>query len=396
MSIARHVSDRIKSIAASVTWPSFGGQMTLFSTGLSGLVIAGAVFAAAPASVATKQLLGGIRAVSTDNAYLQGDITPISPKISGYIAEVAIRDNQEVKAGDVLFRIDARDYRARVDQAAAGVATRRAALVNLASRIEFQRAQIERAVATLNGSTANAERAARDFGRVRELTESGWSSQARRDLAEADHLQAQAKVAETTADLAAARRQLDVLESQRPQLQADIDAAAATLRIAQIDLDDTVVRAPSDGRVGERQAKLGQYVRPGTLMMAIVPQDVWVVANFKETQIPDIDVGDNVTVSVDAVPGVSFAGRVESFSPASGAKFALLPPDNATGNFTRIVQRIPVKITFLPGQPAWDDLRPGMSATVKLTPPKEAVHASWGMQSSNVSDRFGASTKSAN
>ncbi len=158
-----------------------------------------------------------------------------------------------------------------------------------------------------------------------------------------------------------------MLESQRPQLQADIDAAAATLRLAQIDLDDTVVRAPADGRVGERQAKPGQYVRPGTLVMAIVPQDVWVVANFKETQIPDVHIGDEVTIAVDGVRGVRFAGRVESFSPASGAKFALLPPDNATGNFTRIVQRIPVKITLLPGQPSLDDLRPGMSAVVKLT-----------------------------
>ena len=369
MSTARYVSDRIKSVAAlgrSVITPFFGSQMTLFSTGLSGLVIAGAVLAAAPASVAPERLLGTIQAVSTDNAYLQGDITPISPRISGYIAEVAIHDNQEVKAGDVLFRIDARDYQARVDQAAAGVAIRRAALANLASRIEFQKAAIERSVATLDGAEANAERATLDFGRVRELTESGWASHAKRDQAQSDYRQAQARVAEAKADLLASRRQLDVLESQRPQLQADIDSAAATLRLAQIDLDDTVVRAPSDGRIGERQAKLGQYVRPGTLVLAIVPHDVWVVANFKETQIPDIDAGDEVVVSIDGVPGVRFAGRVDSFSPASGAKFALLPPDNATGNFTRIVQRIPVKITLLPGQPALADVRPGMSAVVKL------------------------------
>ena len=238
--------------------------------------------------------------------------------------------------------------------------------------LNFSRQSIERAVATLNGATANAERATRDFGRVRELTESGWASHARRDQVEADHLQAQAKVAEARADLAAARRQLDVLESQRPQLQADIDAAAAALRLAQIDLEDTVVRAPSDGRVGERQAKPGQYVRPGTLVLAIVPHDVWVVANFKETQIAHLHVGDDVTVSVDGVPGARFAGRVESLAPASGAKFALLPPDNATGNFTRIVQRIPVKITLLPGQPALDDLRPGMSAVVKKSADSES------------------------
>lgn len=385
MSLAGHINDRIASVAAvgqSALRPLFDGRMTLLSTSLGGLIIAGAVFAAAPLSVAPERLLGAIHTVSTDNAYLHGDITPISPKISGYIAEVAIRDNQEVKAGDVLLRIDARDYQARVDQAAAGVATRRAALANLASRIEFQQATIERAAATLNGAKANAQRATRDFGRVRELTDSGWASQARRDQAEADDLQAQAKVAEATADLNAARRQLDVLESQRPQLQADIEAAAATLRLAQIDLEDTVVRAPADGRVGERQAKPGQYVRPGTLVLAVVPHEVWVVANFKETQLPDMHVGDSVAISVDAIPGVRFAGRIESLSPASGAKFALLPPDNATGNFTRIVQRIPVKVTLLPGQAGLDDLRPGMSAVVKLqtagksAPPAAMVQAS--------------------
>jgi membrane fusion protein (multidrug efflux system) len=227
----------------------------------------------------------------------------------------------------------------------------------------------------LNGATANADRASRDFARVRSLTESGWSSHARRDQSEADHLQAQAKVGEATADLNAARRQLDVLESQRPQLVADIEAAAASLRLAQIDLDDTVVRAPTDGRVGERQGKPGQYVRPGTLVLAVMPNDVWVVANFKETQIPDLHVGDTVTVSVDAVRGERFKGRIDSFAPASGAKFALLPPDNATGNFTRIVQRIPVKITLLPGQPELDDLRPGMSAIVKHVTPAKTAHA---------------------
>lgn len=368
MSTARQATDRIKSVTALGTMlrSPFHGRMTLFSAGFGGLVIAGTMFAAVPSFVAPERLLGATFAVSTDNAYLQGDITPISPKISGYIAEVAIRDNQEVKAGDVLIRIDPRDYEAHVDQARAGVATRRAALKNLASRIEYQQAAIERAAATLNGSTANADRATRDFNRVRELVGSGWASQARRDQSEADHLQAHAKVAEAEADLVAARRQMDVLESQRPQLQADIDAAAATLRLAEIDLEDTIVRAPTDGRVGERQARLGQYVRPGTLVLAIVPHEVWVVANFKETQIPNLRVDDDVTISVDGVPGVHFAGRIESFSPASGSKFALLPPDNATGNFTRIVQRIPVKIAFRSGQTALDHLRPGMSAIVKL------------------------------
>src|SRR5215212_882528 len=180
MPITTHVSDRIRSVFASgrsVIQSLFGSQMTLFSSGLTGLVIAGVVFAAGPAWLAPGLLLGTIHAVSTENAYLQSDITPISPRIAGYIADVAIHDNQEVHAGDVLFRIDARDYQARVDQAAATVATRRAALVNLASRIEFQQAAIERAAAMLNGSTANAERAMREFGPVRELNDGGWTSE---------------------------------------------------------------------------------------------------------------------------------------------------------------------------------------------------------------------------
>ncbi|MET0531844.1 MAG: HlyD family secretion protein, partial [Microvirga sp.] len=178
--------------------------------------------------------------------------------------------------------------------------------------------------------------------------------------------------------VAAARRQMDVLESQRPQLHADIDAAAAALRLAEIELENTAIRSPSDGWVGERQARVGQYVRPGTLLLAIVPEDVWVVANFKETQIPDLHIGDSVSVAIDGIPGAGFRGRLESFSPASGAQFALLPPDNATGNFTRIVQRIPVKITLDPGQAGLENLRPGMSAVVALSSMdgRDGAHAS--------------------
>jgi DHA2 family multidrug resistance protein len=341
--------------------------MKLFTAGLGSLALAGTVFAVAATSMVPGRWITALHSTSTDNAYVHGDVTPISPKINGYIAEVAIRDNQAVRAGDVLFRIDDRDYRARVDQATAAVATRRAVLGNLTSQLERQRAVIEQAVAALRGAEADANRAALDVARVRKLTPSGAVSQDEGDQAEANHLQARAKVAEAEANLGAARRQADVLETQRPQFQADIDAAVAALRLAEIELENTVVRAPSDGRVGERQARVGQYVRPGTLLVAIVPQDFWVVANFKETQIPAMRIGDGITISIDGIPGIEFRGQVESLSPASGAAFALLPPDNATGNFTRIVQRIPVKITFDPGQPGLDRLRPGMSAVVALS-----------------------------
>ena len=340
--------------------------MKLLSAGLGSVAVAATVFLAASTATTPGRWIAPLHSTSTDNAYVQGDVTPISPKISGYISEVAIRDHQAVKAGDVLFRIDGSDYRARVSQAAAGVATRRAMLGNLASRIEQQRAVIEQAIAALRGAEAEAHRAALDFARFRELTARNFVSQARLDQAEAEHLRNRANVAQAGANVAAERGQLDVLQSQRPQLLAEIDAALAALRLAEIEHENTVVRSPSDGRVGEREARVGQYVRPGTLLVAIVPQQFWVVANFKETQIAAMEVGDAVTISVDGIRGAAFTGRVESLSPASGAQFALLPPDNATGNFTRIVQRIPVRISFDPGQPGFEQLRPGMSAAVVL------------------------------
>jgi membrane fusion protein, multidrug efflux system len=341
--------------------------MKLLSTSLAGLLVSGAVFGATLTAMEPGQWAPPLRSTSTDNAYVRGDVTPLSPRVSGYVTDVLIEDNQAVKAGEVLFRIDDRDYRARVDQAAAGVATRKAMLGNLASRIELQRSVIEQAAAALQGAEADANRAERDFARISELTGQGWVSQSRNDQVTADHLRARAKIAEATANVAAAKRQMDVLESQRPELQADVEAATAALRLAQIELDNTVVRSPSDGWVGERQARVGQYVRPGTLLLAVVPRHFWVVANFKETQIPAMKAGDSVSIKVDGIPQGKFSGRIASFSPASGAQFALLPPDNATGNFTRIAQRIPVKITFDGSQQGLDRLRPGMSATVALS-----------------------------
>lgn len=317
--------------------------MKLASAGLSSLLVAGTVFVAASTSMAPGRWFTSLHSTATDNAYVRGDVTPISPRISGYISEVAVRDNQAVKAGDVLFRIDDSDYRARVDQAAAGVATRRALLANLTSRIDLQRAVIEQALAALQGAEAEANRAARNFARTQELNRGGWASQSISEQTEADHLGARAKIAEAQANLTAARQQMVVLETQRPQLEADIAAAAADLTLAEIELASTAVKSPADGWVGERQARVGQYVRAGTLLVAVVPRNFWVVANFKETQIPALRIGESMAISIDAIPGTEFKGRVESLSPASAAQFALLPPDNATGNFTRIVQRIPVR-----------------------------------------------------
>lgn len=340
--------------------------MKLLAAGLSGASIAVVVFLAAATATVPDSWMLPLRETSTDNAYVQGDVTPIAPKVSGYIVEVAVRDHQLVKAGDVLVRIEDSDYRARENQAVAGVATRRALLANLGNRIDQQAAVIDQATAALRGVEAEAHRSGLDLGRFRELAAREFISQARLDQAESEHLRNRANVAQAQANVAAAQRQLGVLHSERPQLLAEIDGAVAGLKLAEIEHENTIVRSPADGQVGERQARVGQYVRPGTLLVAIVPQEYWVVANFKETQVAAMRNGDGVKIHVDAIGDSAFTGRIDSLSPATGAQFALLPPDNATGNFTRIVQRIPVKITFDPGQQGYDRLRPGMSAAVAL------------------------------
>jgi membrane fusion protein (multidrug efflux system) len=336
--------------------------MKLSHASIAGIVITGLVLVIAGLGLARLTR----HDASTENAYVRADVTPIAAKIAGYIVQVGVRDNQPVKAGDLLFRIDDADFQARVDQARAAVEARRAAIGNLDRRLALQRATIQQAEAALRGALAESARTTRDLGRTAQLTTAGWVSQARNDQVLSDSQQAGAKVEEAQANLAAATRQIEVIESQRPQLVADVHAAEAALRLAQIDLDSTTVRAPVDGWVGERQARPGQYVRPGSLLIAVVSRDVWVVANFKETQLARMAAGTRVSVMADGAPGMSFRGAVESLSPASGAQFALLPPDNATGNFTKIVQRIPVRITLAPGQAGVTRLRPGMSATVHV------------------------------
>lgn len=334
--------------------------MKLSKSALAALLLAALIFAGAVYALA-----GAASSSGTDNAYLRGDVTSISPKVAGLVAEVLVSDNQQVRAGDKLFRIDDRDYRAKVEHARATLAARKAALASLDSRLALHQTAIGQATAAAWSAEAEAARSQREFSRIDALRRVGWVTIGRRDEAVAASEQAMASVAGAQAALAGARNQVGVTESQRPQLIAEVQAAEAELRLALIDLESTVVRAPTDGRVAERQARTGQYVRPGTQLIALVSRSVWVVANFKETELEGMRAGDPVSVTVDALPGRTFAGRVESLSPASGAQFALLPPDNATGNFTRIVQRIPIRITFLSGQPGHAELRPGMSARVR-------------------------------
>lgn len=342
--------------------------MTLSKSAVAALLLAVLVFAGTAYA-----LVGSGSGKGTDNAYVRGDVTPVSTKVPGLLAEVLVSDNQEVQAGDVLFRIDDRDYRARVDQARAGLAARRAAIASLDSSLALQRTAIGQASAAVRTAGAEAARSTRELARIEALRSDGWVTKARGDEAVASSEKALAGVAGARAALTGAHEQVGLIESRRPQLLADIEAAKAALRLAEIDLESTVVRAPADGRVAERQVRKGQFVRPGTPLIALVSRHVWVVANFKETQLRDMRAGEPVTLTVDALPGRLFSGEVESLSPASGAQFALLPPDNATGNFTRIVQRIPIRIMLRPGQPGIPELRPGMSARVRRGEPGAAA-----------------------
>jgi len=302
----------------------------------------------------------------TDNAFVRGDITQISPKVSGHVVRVAVKDNQTVKTGELLFRIDDRDYRARLLQARAALAARQAAIANLDAQLRLQRASIEQARASVTEASAEAARSARDSNRARALAADQLIAASQLDQLVSSAQIAATRVVQTRAGLGAARERVGVLESQRPQLEADIRAAQAAVALAELDVESTSVRAPVDGRVSERIARVGQYVRSGTPLIALVASEVWVVANFKETQLPGMQPGARVDVLVDAVPGTRFHGRLESLSPASGAQFALLPPDNATGNFTRIAQRVPVRIALLDPEAQLASLRPGMSATVRV------------------------------
>jgi membrane fusion protein (multidrug efflux system) len=304
---------------------------------------------------------------STDDAYVSSDISLISPKIEGYIKEVGVEDNQHVTAGQVLFVIDDRDFAARVAQATAAVASEQAIIATFATRHEHQIAMINQAAAATHAAEAEVNRANLDEQRYATLVTSEYATKQRYETAAADATKAAANLLKAQAALEAEKQQLAVIDAQKHEEEARLLQARATLRLAQNDLDNTVIRAPVDGVVGNRAGQTGQYVKPGTQLLSLVPLPrVYVTANFKETQLTLMRPGQPVTVSVDAYPGQSIEGHIESFAPASGAEFSLLPPDNATGNFTKIVQRVPVRIALPPNGPLASLLRPGLSVEVSV------------------------------
>ena len=285
--------------------------------------------------------------VSTDDAYVTADASAVAPKVPGYISEILVEDNQAVKAGQVLARIDDRDYRAALDGAKADLAAAMASVRNFDAEIALQHAQIDEAKAQVAATQANLVFAEADADRYRDLAKTGAAPVQRNQQTEAVRASTVAQLAHDQAALVSAERKIEVLTASRDQAAAQVERSGAAMRQAELNLSYTTINAPVGGTVGARSLRVGQYVTPGTQLLAVVPLDsAYVVANFKETQLTDVLPNQPVDVEVDSYPGLKLKGRIDSIAPASGLQFALLPPDNATGNFTKIVQRIPVKIVF--------------------------------------------------
>jgi membrane fusion protein (multidrug efflux system) len=330
----------------------------------------------------------------TDDAYLRADMTPLSTRISGTVRTVKVNDYQNVKASQILIELDDDDYRATLSQAQAALAASEASLADNQAAKRIQDAQIDAAKAgTIQAEAAisaakagiasvspELDRAFTELHRQQSLFDLKAATHQQLESATSQHGQLSGMIEVRKADLAradgalatsqsqleAAKRQREALNTKDDVYKADIEAKKAAIVVAQVNLAYTRIAAPTDGTVGERHALAGQLVAPGTQVIDLVQSGAWVQANFKETQLTNMRVGDTADVRVDTFPNRVFHGKVEQLSPASGSQFALLPPDNATGNFTKVVQRVPVKIVFFPGQPYLDRLRPGFSAVITV------------------------------
>ena len=304
---------------------------------------------------------------TTDDAYVGGDVTTIGPHVGGFVAEIAVTDNQPVARGQLLLRLDARDFRAAMDHAEATTAARQASLDNLHARTAQQQTAIRQAAAELAARRARAAFAAADAARYRTLAQ--VSAGSRQDAQRADAVAQEAQAAVQSAEAAqdAAQEQLGVLATETAEAAAALAQARADRDTALLNLGYTEIRAPIDGYIGNRAARVGEYVAPGSYLVSVIPaRGLWVDANFKEDQLPGMVAGAPATVFADAVPGHAFHGHVESVAPGTGAVFSVIPAENATGNFTRIVQRVPVRIALDATDPALTALRPGLSMLVRV------------------------------
>jgi membrane fusion protein (multidrug efflux system) len=304
---------------------------------------------------------------STDDAYLHADEVTVAPKVSGYVDQVFVVENQTVAAGQPLARIDARNYDAALAQQAAAVDARRADIAAAERQVDQQEAAIAQSRAQLAGARTNAAYYAAEAQRYAALSRQGVETAERAAQAANQRDQAAVTVRTDAAAVSVAERQVATLRAQIAQAKAQLESAVAVAQGARLNLDDTLIRASIAGRVGDKSVRVGQFVQPGTRLMAIVPvQNIYVTANFKETQIGRMRVGQKATVRIDALGGTPIDGVVDSFAPGTGAQFALLPPENATGNFIKIVQRVPVRIRLQAPAALRDHLLPGLSATISV------------------------------
>ncbi len=303
----------------------------------------------------------------TDDAYVNADYTLVAPKVSGYVASVNVLDNQQVKAGELLATLDDRDYRVALETAQANLQVSEAKRLSSQAQLEQQQSTIDEAKATLAASQASSQYAGQSAARYNKLYKSGTIAADEQQKASSTQRSASAAVRQSEAALAAAIKQVGVLQAAVRQAEADVTAAQASVDQAKLNLSYTRIVAPVDGMVGQRSVRLGAYVSAGTRLLAVVPlQQTYITANYLETQLADVQPGQKAVVKVDALPGKRFTGHVDSIAPATGATFSAISPDNATGNYTKVVQRLPVKIVLDANQPDLAQLRVGMSAIPEI------------------------------
>ena len=363
-------------IRAAVPKASIGISRARLKRMLLGLTVIAGVFAAADYGryyVTTGQYL-----VSTDDAYVDAHSALIAPKVAGYITQVTVDDNEPVKAGQVIARIDPRDYQTALDHARANVKAAQANIDTLTQQIAQQKLTVQQAQQSAAADQAALVYSQQNSQRYSQLARDGVGTVQQAQQTQSDFLQKQAAVQRDSAAVAGAEKQIGVLGAQLEQARANLAQQQANEQQAEFNLGYTTITAPFDGTIGARTVQVGQYVQPGTQLLAVVPlHAVYITANYMETQLTNVRPGQVVTIVVDTYPGAVVHGRVASLSPASGQQFALLPPDNATGNFTKIVQRIPVKIALDPNDPLAGRLRPGMSVepTIDTKPPADPTLA---------------------
>jgi len=348
----------------SPTAPPRGSKLPLIILGL--FVILGGGWA-------LRTWLFGRNHVSTDNAQVDGHITPIAPKVGGFVTRIPVEENQPVQVGDTLVVIDPRDATAKLLQAEADLASARAMASSnrhagqMQAQLAASRANAAAALAAVVSAEASLRKATSDLERVRRLATSQVVSAQQLDAAEAAYAVAGAQLEATQRQAGAAGDQVSASIAALQGADARLAAAEAAVETAQLQVGYTTVTAPSNGIVARRQVEIGELVQPGQTLMTVVPtEEVWVTANLKETELEGVTPGDSATFTVDAYPGHTFRGAVASVSPATGARFALLPPDNATGNFTKVVQRVPVRVAVVPEPTDQYPLRPGLSADVTI------------------------------